>query len=54
LVEYVEYAKANEFKRPGKLLKALEADPKRSCEERKLGSVLVATSLEIAGAIGSC
>lgn len=29
LVEYVEYARANEFKRPGKLLKALEEDPKR-------------------------
>lgn len=29
LVEYVDYAQANEFKRPGKLLKNLEGDPKR-------------------------
>lgn len=29
LIEYVEYAKGNEFKRPGKLLKALESHPKR-------------------------
>lgn len=29
LIEYVEYAKANEFKRPGKLLQALESDAKR-------------------------
>jgi hypothetical protein len=29
LIEYIEYAKANEFKRPSKLLKALENDPKR-------------------------
>ena len=29
LIEYVEYAEANEFKRPSKLLMALESDPKR-------------------------